>query len=510
MQTTTEREPRTIELFTLITTILASSMAFIDGSALSIVQLTLQRDFNADYSLIAWVINGYNLMLAAFVLIGGALGDRYGRKRIFTLGIIIFAAASLTCALAPSIELLIVARIVQGLGGSLMIPGSLALISAVFEGERRGAAIGTWSALGAAMVIFGPLLGGLFAEANNWRGVFYINLPIAALALLALTRVPESRDETQHGRLDIPGAVLVALGLAGMTYGLTEAPALGWGSPLVLFTLLGGLTALVLFVAVEARSQAPMMPLRLFRSPAFSGTNLLTLFLYAALALITTFIPPNLQAFQGYSGQQVSYSLLPLALSLIVLSRFTGALVSRLGARLMLTVGPVVAGVGMFLLGVPGITAGWSVYWTTYFPGALLMGIGMGITVAPLTTTVMNSAPTDMSGTASGINNAVSRVAGVLGIALFTALALTVFAGGMEARMLESGVSAETRTLMAIEAAKLTNAQIPTSLSAAEQSFVGAALRDSFVETFRLIAWGSAGLAWLSALMAFLFVGRKA
>ncbi len=500
---------RIVERFTLIATILASSMAFIDGSALTIVQAIMQRDFNADYTLVAWVINGYNLMLAALILVGGSLGDHYGRKRVFMVGIGVFTAASLACALAPDVGFLIVARIVQGIGGALMIPGSLSLISAVFPAERRGAAIGIWSSAGALMVIAAPILGGLFASADNWRGVFYINLPIALIALVALTRVPESRSQGMAKSLDIPGALLVTLGLAGITYGFTEAPVQGWSQPLVVASLVVGVAALIAFVWVEARSPAPMMPLRLFRVPAFAGTNLLTLFLYAGLALIGTFTPLNLIEIQRYPPEVASLSLLPLALSLIILSSFMGGLVARVGARPLLTIGPAIAGVGMFLLGVPEVTGGAGEYWTTFFPGSLLLGIGMGITVAPLTTTVMNSAPSEMSGTASGINNAVSRAAGVLAIAIFTALALATFAGAVSSRTADLAISEDAQAQISEESAKLANARAPESLSADEQIVVNDAFRLSFVDSYRLIAWGSAALAFLGAAMGWVFVGKK-
>ena len=501
-----ESVSRSVETFTLVATVLASAMAFIDGSALAVVQTTLQRDFDVDYNLIAWVINGYNLMLAALILVGGSLGDHYGRKRIFTIGIIIFVTASVACGFAPSIELLIIARIVQGIGGALMIPGSLALITAVFAPERRGTAIGTWSALGSLMVIVGPVLGGFFAAAGNWRGVFFINIPIALVALYALTRVPESRDTDLKGNLDLVGALLATLGLAGLTYGFTQAPEHGLGQPLILTSLIGGIAALVAFVVYESRARQPMMPLHLFRSRSFSGTNLLTLFLYAGLALVSQFLSPNLIEIQGYPPEIASVAMLPLAISLIVLSRITGGLVNRLGARTMLTVGPVLAGVGMFLLGVPGVTNGVADYWTTYFPGSLLLGIGMGITVAPLTTTVMNSAPRTVSGTASGINNAVSRAAGVLGIAIFTALALVTFSNSIATHTASLNLTADAQTALSAQSGKLANAAVPDTIPSDLQAAVGAALAASYVDAFRVVMWGAAALAWLGALCSFLLV----
>lgn len=488
--------------WTLVATILASAMAFIDGSALSIVQPALQSDFAVNYNLIAWVINGYNLMLAALILVGGSLGDLYGRKRVFSVGILIFAVGSLACGFAPSIEFLIAARIVQGIGGALMIPGSLAIITANFPPDQRGTAIGTWSAVGALTVLVGPLLGGVFAGLGFWRGVFFINLPLALVSLYALRYVPESRDTQLQKRLDIPGALLATVGLAGLTYGFTEAPVQGWGQPVVLLSLIGGILALIAFVVVEARTAEPMVPLRLFRSRAFSGTNLLTLFLYAGLALVPTFLPLNLIVIQGYPEELAGLTLLPLALSLFLLSRFTGGMTQRVGARVMLTVGPAIAGLGMFWLGLPGLTSGAGEYWTTFFPGALLLGVGMGITVAPLTTTVMGSAPSEMSGTASGINNAVSRTAGVLAIAIFTAIALTFFGDAIQSRTSAMDLSDEVRTDLRAEAARLAEARVPDSAPAAFQPVMQQGIKLAFVDTFRLIAWGAAGLAWLGALCA--------
>jgi EmrB/QacA subfamily drug resistance transporter len=499
--------PASAGRWTLIATILASAMAFIDSSALSIVQPALQSDFGVNYNLIAWVINGYNLMLAALILVGGSLGDLYGRRRIFTTGIIVFAVASLACGFAPSIELLIAGRVAQGIGGALMIPGSLAIITAVFPPAERGPAIGTWSAVGALTVLVGPVLGGVFASLGFWRGVFFINLPLAALALYGLRYVPETRD-SQARQLDIPGALLAIAGLAGLTYGFTEAPVQGWNQPLILVMLLGGALALILFIVVEARSHMPMVPLRLFRSPAFSGTNLLTFFLYGGLALIPTFLPLNLIRIQNYPPEIAGPALLPLGISLFILSRFAGGMVNRVGARALLTVGPAVAGLGMFWFGVPGLTAGPGEYWTTYFIGALLLGIGMGITVAPLTTTVMNSAPADVSGTASGINNAVSRIAGVLAIAVFTAAALTAFSDNLQARAAGLELTESVRTELRVQAAKLAEAAVPAGLADDVQPLVSEAIKLGFIDTFRLVAWGAAGLAWLGAACAWVMVRR--
>lgn len=494
-----------VERWTLAATILASSMAFIDGSALSIVQLTLQADFAANYNLIAWVVNGYNLMLAALILVGGSLGDIYGRKRIFSFGIILFAAASAACGAAPTIELLIIARIVQGIGGALMVPGSLAIISSVFPPDRRGAAIGLWSMFGAVMVILGPLLGGQLAALNFWRGVFFINLPIAAIALYGLRYIPEARDPNPK-RLDLPGAALITLALAGLTYGFTEAPAQGFSSPLVLITLVGGVVALIAFVVVESRSAHPMVPLGLFRSRMFVGTNLLTFFLYAGLGVLPVFFSLNLLRAQAYSPQMASLALLPLALALIALSRIMGGLVARVGARPLLTIGPALAGLGFYLFSLPGVTEGESAYLTTYFPAVLIFGIGMGITVAPLSTSVMNSAPSDSSGTASGINNAVSRTAGVLAVAIFSALAVGIFSNALVSAAAPLNLDAASLDALQAQAPRLADAAVPESVPTVLQGAADLAIRGAFVEVFRVVAWGSALLAWLGALAALIFV----
>lgn len=487
----------------LFATILASSMAFIDSSALGVALPALQTDLNASGSDLLWIVNSYALVLAALILVGGALGDRLGRKRVFGIGIVIFAAASLLCGLAPNAGLLIAARALQGVGGALMVPGSLALISANFADAERGKAIGTWSALSTITTILGPGLGGVLAGAGLWRGVFFINLPLAAIALMALTRVPESRDEHATAPLDYPGALLATLGLAGLTYGLIEAPGRGWGDLLVVASLLVGVAALVGFVVVEARSTHPMMPLSLFRSRVFSGANLLTLFLYAALSGMLFFLPLNLVQVQGYPESLAGLASLPMALLLALLSRRTGALADRFGPRLPLTIGPAIAGAGFAAFAYPGLTGGPADYWTSFFPGLLLLGVGMAITVAPLTTAVMGAVDQEHAGVASGINNAVARAAGVLAVAVMGVLALLLFAGALDRQTAAAGLPEPTRAALAAEADKLAGAMPPEDLAPAETTLAQRAVGLAFVDTFRILAWVGAGLAWLSAALAF-------
>ncbi len=494
----------------LLSTILASSMAFIDGSALNVALPALQADLQATGAQLLWIVNGYLLMLAALILLGGSLGDKRGRKRIFMAGIGLFLLASLACGLAPTTDLLIGARVVQGIGGALMIPGSLALITASFGGDRRGRAIGTWSAATTLVTIAGPVLGGVLADAGLWRGVFLINLPLGSVALFVLySKVPESRDEQSTGPIDYPGAVLVSLGLAGLAYGFISAPDLGFGDPRVVGTLLGGTVALAAFVVVQARSAHPMMPLRLFRSHTFSGTNLLTLFLYGALNVGLFFLSLNLVQAQGYRQSEAGAAFLPFALLLASLSRWAGGLVDRYGPRLPLIVGPSLAGLGFLLMAFVGLTKGPADYVTTFLPGIVVFGVGMAITVAPLVTAVMGSVATRYAGTASGINNAIARTAGVLAIAIVGALALFAFAGALEARTADFELSSAARTALRAEASRLGAASVPADVAPGHVGAVETAIRLAFVDTFRLVMFVCAGLAWLSAIMTALLVKSR-
>ena len=494
----------------LAATVLASSMAFIDGSALNVALPAIQASLGADGADLLWIVNSYAIVLAALILVGGALGDRFGRRLIFGLGIALFALASLACGLAPSVPLLIAARAAQGVGGALMVPGSLALISANFSDAERGRAIGTWSAVTTMTTILGPGLGGVLAGAGLWRGIFFINLPLAALAVFALRRVPESRDEAAPAHLDYLGASLATAGLAGVTFGLLEVPARGWGSPLVLGTMIGGALALAAFVAVEARSPNAMLPLSLFRSRTFSGANLLTLFLYAALYGVLFFLPLNLVQVQGYSESLAGLATLPMALFLALLSRRTGALADRFGPRVPLTVGPALAGLGFAAMALPGLTAGPADYWTSFFPALCLLGLGMAITVAPLSAAVMGAVPQGRAGVASGVNNAVSRTAGVLAVAVMGLAALLLFAASLHARAVAAELPDPVLQALAQAAPQLGAAAPPAGLPEPQQIAAEQAIKLAFVDTFRTLAWASAALAWVSAGVAWLMLGGRA
>ncbi|HKW22479.1 MAG TPA: MFS transporter [Ktedonobacterales bacterium] len=506
------RSTQSIELWTLVGTILASSMAFIDSSALNVVLSNLQSDFGASGAQLLWIVNAYLLMLAALILTGGALGDRFGRKRIFSMGIALFAVASLACGLAPTIELLLVGRVIQGIGGALMVPGSLAIITATFKRRRRGWAIGIWSAASTLTTMAGPAIGGVFASLGVWRLVFFINVPLAVVALFALMHVPETRDEEATGRFDIWGTLLVVLGLFGVTFGAiglgNRAGAEG-ANPLDVLSLVGGVVALALFIVVEMRSAHPMMPLSIFRSRTFVGTNVMCVFLYGALSGTLFFFPLNLIQIQGYNPALAGLATLPFSIVLAILSPMMGRMADRVGPRLLLTVGPSVVALGFVLLALPGITSGPVAYWWTYFPGILVIGAGMGITVAPLTTAVMSSAPTEHSGLASGVNNAVTRSAQVLALAILGAVAIFTFSSALQTRADTLALSPQQRATLVADAGKLGETPPPPGLDQQTASEVTTAVQESFVNTFRLLSIISACMALLSGALAWLLVGSS-
>lgn len=488
----------------LVATILGSSMVFIEGSTVNVALPALQASLDASVVDAQWVVNAYMLFLASLLLLGGSLGDRFGRRRLFVVGTVLFSLASVACGLARDPDQLVAARAVQGVGGALLTPGSLAILNVHFRGAARGQAIGLWSGASALTTALGPLLGGWLIDTLSWRWVFFMIVPLgAATVAISLARVPESRDEAPAGRLDWPGAALATGGLGGLTFGLIEGQERGFDAPLVLAALAVGVGLLAGFVERERRARTPMMPLRLFRSSTFAGANVLTLLLYAAFSGALFFLPFNLIQVQGYSATAAGAAFLPTILLLALLSRAMGGLAVRTGARLLLVVGPLVCSVAFALLALPGVGGS---YWTTFFPGLVVLGLGMAISVAPLTTTVMGAVPMQLSGVASGINNAVSRVAGLLAVAAFGIVALALFGPALDARLTGLELPPEARARIEAARSDLAGLQPPEGLDEERARRVEEAVDAAFVRGFRGVAGAAAALAALGAGAAFAMI----
>lgn len=484
-------------------------MAFIDSTVVNVAIPALEATLHASIVDVQWVVESYALFLSALILVGGVLGDRYGRRLVFLVGVALFAAASVACGLSANVRQLIIARSIQGIGAALLVPGSLAIISATFDEKSRGKAIGTWSGFTAITAAFGPVAGGWLIQHASWRWAFFINLPLAAAVfLLSIRHMPETRSSTVN-RVDWLGAAVAIAGLGGVVTGFVESPNLGWSHPLVITSLIAGFACLILFVLVEARVRSPMVPLALFRSQTFSGANLLTFFLYAALGIFFFVFPMSLIQVHGFSSTQAATAALPMIVLMSSLSRWSGGLVDRYGARIPLVVGPLIAAAGFALFASASVGGS---YWKTFFPAFVVLGLGMAITVAPLTTVVMNSVNQDHAGTASGINNAVARVAGVLAIAVFGVVLVTSFSSHLNQSLANIPLSTENLHQIQADETRLAALKVPDGLDENTAAALQSAIASAFVAALRLVIVICAGLAAASAVLAWRMIprGKKA
>ena len=491
--------------------ILASAMAFIDATALNVVLPSLQESLQAKGTDLFWILNAYLLMLAAFVLPGGSLGDKLGRKKVYMIGIFVFMLGSLACGFSTSVNMLIAFRALQGLGGALMIPGSLSIISASFSDKERGKAIGTWSAITTMITIGGPIVGGALADNGLWTFIFFINIPIGIASLMILWfKVQESRDEEANNAIDYPGALTAVFGLALITFGFLQLPGTGFKDWRVVMSLVAGVMLLAAFVFIERNSNHPMMPLRLFTNETFKGANLLTFFLYAGLGAGILFLTLNMVQVQGYSQLQAGLTLLPFTILMITVSRLSGTLTDRYGPRLLLICGPAVAGVGLLLLSFVKQTTGFAEYWSSFFPGILVFGLGMSFTVAPLTTTVMGSVAKHFSGTASGVNNAISRIAGVFANAIFGALAILLFTLFLQKAIVDLPLSSEARQAVMYQTVNLGDARVPKTIDSVTHALIEKYYKNGFIAAYAIVMRICALLAFLGALMSMMFIKNEA
>jgi EmrB/QacA subfamily drug resistance transporter len=473
----------TVRNAVLAAAVLATGMAFIDTTALVLALPAIRHDLGADAIQLMWINAAYAIPLTAFLLLGGVLGDRFGRARVFASGVVLFAATACGCGLAPGVHSLIALRAVQGAGAAFMIPGSLALITGAFPPDLRGRAIGAWSGLTVIATICGPVIGGVLADAGLWRWIFFINLPLSAATLLLLrVALPAQTGRRSPVPVDWTGALFATLGLGALSYALLEAPRHGFGATPVIVSLVIGTIATAVFLRRQFRASHPLVPPHLFRSRTLRTAALLTLLLYSAWNALLFFLPLNLIQVQGYSPTVAGLSLLPFMLALAAFAWPAGQLADRRGVRIPLLLGPAVAGAGFLLLALPGLTAGAGEYWIRFFPGLLVLGGGLGLTVAPLSTAIMHAVPGDDAGLASGINSTLARLAGLAGIALLGPLVLSSFHASL-------GTEALPATAFAAPAGDLA--------------------RLAFVDSFRFLCLLSAALSWTGTVCALFGFNRE-
>ncbi len=478
-------------------------MAFIDSTVVNVALPALQSSFGATVVDVQWVVEAYGLFLGALILAGGSLGDLFGRRKMFLAGVLVFALASVGCGLALNVEQLIAARAVQGIGAAFLVPGSLAIIGASFEEKERGRAIGTWSGFTAITTGFGPVLGGWLIQHASWRWAFFINVPLAAaVILISFWHVPESRRSGVH-TIDWLGALLATIGLGGVVYALIDSSILGWKHPLVYGSLIAGVISGCFFLQVEAETRMPMVPLALFKSRTFSGANLITLCLYAAIGIFFFLLPLDLIQVQGYSPTAAGAAGLPVILLMSSLSRWSGGLVAQYGARRPLILGPMIAASGFLLFALSSIGGS---YWSAFFPAYVVLGFGMAVTVAPLTTTVMEAVDPDHAGAASGINNAVARVSGLLAIAVLGLVMLAVFRSHLHRDLTRLALPQHALQQIQANEIKLAALPLPQDVDTKVKTALKTSIDQAFISGFRVVMIICAVLAFCSALFARLLI----
>ena len=499
-----------LDIEVLIATIMAPSMVFMVSTALSVALPAIQHDLGATGTDLIWIVNAYSLLQAAFIFLSGSFGDHYGRKRVYLIGILIFAFASLVCGTTDSAEVLIFARALQGVGSGMMITCSLAIVAAFFFHHRRSWSIGVWSGFTMLISGAGPILGGWLTEIGMWRMIFLINIPLSLVAIVILVMyVPESYDEEAPKELDISGTFLSTMALMLSGFFCIEGPRRGFDDPLVLLSGAAAVAILPAFIWIEGHSDHPMMPLNLFRSRTFTGANTLTLLLYGAMNSVLFFLPLSLIQVQGYSAAAVGFALLPMTVLMVVLSFVMSRVIDRYGPRLPLILGPVLISISFVMLAALQPENGQDSYWTTLFPAICLFGTGMGVTLAPLTTAVMASVDEHHAGMASGLNNTVSRSAQVLAIAVMGGIVLVLFKQTLLSDPTVTALPADARALLSVESVRLAETALPATLSPMEQYDLKNLIRGTFSGTISVIMLIAAGLSLLSGLLAALLIERE-
>ena len=499
-----------LDFWVLFATILAPSMVFMVSTALSVALPAIQRDLSASGTDLIWIVNAYSLLQAAFIFLSGSYGDHYGRKRVYIAGIIVFALASLVCGLTNSAVALILARAAQGVGSGIMITCSLALVGAFFAHHRRSWSIAVWSAFTMLVSGAGPILGGLLTEAGMWRMIFIVNIPLSLLAILVLLAyVPESHDEDAPKELDVTGTFLSTMMLLLSGFFCIEGPRRGFDDPLVLLSLAAAIAILPAFIWIEGHSDHPMMPLNLFRSRTFTGANTMTLLLYGGMNSVLFFLPLSLIQAQGYSESSVGFALLPMTALMVGISFLMSRVVDRYGPRMPLIIGPCVISAAFVLFAMLDPSYGQDTYWTTLFPAVCLCGLGMGITLAPLTTAVMASVDEHHAGMASGLNNTVSRSAQVLAIAVMGGIVLLLFRDSLmsDASLLE--LPDEARAFLHEEAVKLAETSLPANLAPGMAARLQDLISQAFSRSISVVMLIAAALSFSSGMLAAFLIERE-